>query len=36
MYARVIDFVKKYKLLYENQYGFQKGLSTELAVNSLI
>ena len=36
MYARVIDFIKKYKLLYENQYGFQKGLSTELAVNSLL
>ena len=36
MYARVIDFIKRYKLLYENQYGFQKGLSTELAVNSLL
>ena len=36
MYARVIDFIKRYKILYENQYGFQKGLSTELAINSLL
>ena len=36
MYARVIDFIKKYKILYENQYGFQKGLSTEFAINSLL
>ena len=36
MYTRVIDFIKKFKLLYETQYGFQKGLSTEFAINSLL
>ena len=36
MYNRVIEFIKKYKILYENQYGFQKGLSTEYAINSLL
>ena len=36
MYTRVIDFLKRYKILYENQYGFQKGLSTEFAINSLL
>ena len=36
MYSRVIDFIKKFKILYANQYGFQKGLSTELAINSLL
>ena len=36
MYSRVIDFIKRFKILYENQYGFQKGLSTELAINSLL
>ena len=36
MYARVIDFIKRFKILYENQYGFQKGLSTEFAINCLL
>ena len=36
MYSRVIDFIKRYKILYENQFGFQKGLSTEFAINSLL
>ena len=36
MYARVIDFIKRYKILYENQYGFQRGLSTEFAINCLL
>ena len=36
MYSRTIDFVKKHNILYENQFGFQKGMSTEFAVNSLL
>ena len=36
MYSRVISFIKRYKILYENQFGFQKGLSTEFAINSLL
>ena len=32
----MIDFIKRYKILYENQYGFQKGLSTEFAINCLL
>ena len=36
MYSRAIDFIKKYKILYPNQYGFQKGMSTEFAINSLL
>lgn len=36
MYSRVIDFINRYKILYENQFGFQKGLSTEFAINSLL
>ena len=36
MYTRVINFIKKYKILYVNQFGFQKGMSTEYAINSLM
>ena len=36
MYSRTIDFIKKYNILYKNQYGFQKGMSTEHAVNALL
>ena len=36
MYSGTIDFVKKHNILYENQFGFQKGMSTEFAVNSLL
>ena len=36
MYARLIEFIKKYNILYENQFGFQKGLSTEFAINCLL
>ena len=36
MYSRVIDFITKYNILYSNQYGFQKCMSTEYAINSLL
>ena len=36
MYSRVIDFITKYDILYKNQYGFQKCMSTEYAINSLL
>ena len=36
MYSRIIKFVEKFDILYKNQYGFQKGMSTEYAVNSLV
>ena len=36
MYSRIIDFIKRFKILYANQFGFQKGLSTEFAINSLL
>ena len=36
MYNRVIDFIKKHEILYKNQYGVQKNLSTEYAINSLL
>ena len=36
MYSRVIDFITKYNILYTNQFGFQKGMSTEYAINSLL
>ena len=36
MYSRVISFIKRYNILYANQFGFQKGLSTEFAINSLL
>jgi hypothetical protein len=36
MYSRVISFVKKHNILYQYQYGFQSGMSTEFAVNSLV
>ena len=36
MYSRVISFVKKHNLLYQYQFGFQHGMSTEFAVNSLV
>ena len=36
MYSRVISFIKRFKILYANQFGFQKGLSTEFAINSLL
>ena len=36
MYSRVIDFITKYNVLYTNQFGFQKGMSTEYAINSLL
>ena len=36
MYTRLIEFIKKYNILYENQFGFQSGMSTEYAVNALL
>ena len=36
MYARLIEFIKKHNILYENQFGFQSGMSTEYAVNALL
>ena len=36
MYTRVMDFITKFNILYTNQYGFQKGMSTEYAINSLL
>ena len=34
-YNRLLSF-KKHDILYEHQYGFQAGKSTELAINSLL
>ena len=36
MYARLISFLRKHNILYENQYGFQSNMSTEHAVNKLL
>ena len=36
MYSRIIDFITKHNVLYTNQFGFQKGMSTEYAINSLL
>ena len=36
MYARLISFFSKHNILYENQYGFQSGMSTEYAVNQVL
>ena len=36
MYARLIEFINKNSILYENQFGFQSGMSTEYAVNALL
>ena len=36
MYNRLLSFINKHNILYEHQYGFQVGKSTELAINSLL
>ena len=36
MYTRVMSFIQKYNILYKNQFGFQKGMSTEFAINALV
>lgn len=36
MYARLIDFLSNYSILYENQFGFQTNMFTEFAVNKLL
>ena len=35
MYNRLLDFIKKHKLLSPYQFGFQANKSTELAVNEI-
>jgi hypothetical protein len=32
MYEQLISFIEKYKILYEYQFGFRKGYSTEQAI----
>ena len=36
MYNRVLDFLNQYKILYELQFGFRKGRSTEQALITLV
>jgi retron-type reverse transcriptase len=36
MYKRLINFVEKYYILSEHQYGFRKNRSTELAIIEFI
>ena len=36
MYSRLIDFINKHEILYNKQFGFQKNMSTEYAVNSVL
>ena len=36
MYNRLVSFVTKYYILYQHQYGFQSGKSTELAIDTLL
>ena len=36
IYNRLIKFINKNNILYENQFDFQKNMSTELAVNALL
>ena len=35
MYTRLIDFINKNELLFQHQFGFQKGKSTEHAILDL-
>ena len=36
MHARLISFLSKHDILYENQFGFQSNMSTEYAVNQVL
>ena len=36
LYNRLVSFVTKYDILYQHQYGFQSGKSTELAIDTLL
>ena len=36
VYNRLVDFIEKNKILSQNQFGFQKGKSTENAVTSIV
>ena len=36
VYSRLFNFICKHNILYENQFGFQKNKSTELAITALI
>ena len=36
MYSRLINFINKHEILYNKQFGFQKNMSTEYAVNTVV
>ena len=36
IFVRLNEFITKHQILYQNQFGFQKNKSTELAVNSIV
>ena len=36
MYNQLFPFITKHDILYQHQYGFQKSMSTELAINTLL
>ena len=36
MYSRIISFINKHEILYNKQFGFQKNMSTEYAVNTVL
>ena len=36
MYKRLISFIEKNKILTENQYGFRRNKSTEIAIVNLV
>ena len=35
MYKRLLDYINKYNMLYDHQFGYQKGKSTEHAALDL-
>ena len=35
MYKRLINFIEKHRILYNEQYGFRKNYSTEMAITTL-
>ena len=35
LYKRLVSFLDKHKILFDNQFGFRKGLSTEMAIHTL-
>ncbi len=36
MNNRIVEYLEKFSILYENQYGFRKGYSTDLALSTVI